>query len=139
MVPDEPVLTATAGFQQIEVSWPAVDGAERYELWAWDGAWTQLDGGTLTATSHVHDPPDHWQDLLLPGPRRQFRRRHERLVRTGQHHRPYNAQHLRADQLQRGPRQRTGHAHMGGPHQLWPARPSRSYQYRYVEDGGTLR
>ena len=37
MVPDEPVLTATAGFQQITVSWPAVDGAERYELWAWDG------------------------------------------------------------------------------------------------------
>ena len=25
MVPDAPVLTATAGFQQIEVSWPAVD------------------------------------------------------------------------------------------------------------------
>ena len=55
MVPDAPVLTATAGFQQITVSWPAVTGATRYELWAWLGSWSQLDGGTLTATSHVHD------------------------------------------------------------------------------------
>ena len=31
-----------------------MDGAERYELWAWDGAWTQLDGGTLTDNSYVH-------------------------------------------------------------------------------------
>ena len=57
MVPDEPVLTATAGFQQIEVSWPAVTGADRYELWAWDGAWTALHVGAfapLTATTHVH-------------------------------------------------------------------------------------
>ena len=54
MVPDEPVLTATAGYQQITVSWPAVTGATRYELWAWLGSWSQLDGGTLTATSHVH-------------------------------------------------------------------------------------
>ena len=46
MVPDEPVLTATAGFQQITVEWPAVTGATRYELWAWAGAWTQLDGGS---------------------------------------------------------------------------------------------
>ena len=55
MVPDAPVLTATAGFQQITVSWPAVTGATRYELWAWLGSWSQLDGGTLTDTSHVHD------------------------------------------------------------------------------------
>ena len=55
MVPDEPVLTATAGYQQITVSWPAVDGATRYELWAWLGSWTQVDGGALTATSYVHD------------------------------------------------------------------------------------
>ena len=57
MVPDEPVLTATAGFQQITVEWPAVDGAERYELWAWDGAWTALHVGAfapLAATTHVH-------------------------------------------------------------------------------------
>ena len=58
MVPDEPVLTATGGYQQITVSWPAVTGATRYELWAWLGSWTQLDGGAadpLTATSYVHD------------------------------------------------------------------------------------
>ena len=57
MVPDEPVLTATAGYQQITVSWPAVTGAERYELWAWDGAWKALHVGPfapLTATTHVH-------------------------------------------------------------------------------------
>ena len=57
MVPDEPVLTPTAGFQQITVSWPAVTGAERYELWAWDGAWTALHVGAfdpLAATTHVH-------------------------------------------------------------------------------------
>ena len=30
-------------------------GAARYELWAWLGSWTQIDGGALTATSYVHD------------------------------------------------------------------------------------
>ena len=57
MVPDEPVLTATAGFQQITVSWPPVTGATRYELWAWAGSWDQLDGGSavpLIANSYVH-------------------------------------------------------------------------------------
>ena len=37
--PDRPELTATAGYEQITVSWPPVTGAARYELWAWDGAW----------------------------------------------------------------------------------------------------
>ena len=58
MVPDEPALTATAGYQQITVSWPPVTGAARYELWAWLGSWTQLDGGAvdpLTDNSYVHD------------------------------------------------------------------------------------
>ncbi len=57
MVPDEPVLTATAGFQQITVSWPSVTGATRYELWAWDGNWDRLDGGSadpLTDNFYVH-------------------------------------------------------------------------------------
>ena len=55
--PDAPALTATAGFEQITVSWPTVTGAERYELWAWDGAWSALHVGPfdpLTATSHTH-------------------------------------------------------------------------------------
>ena len=57
MVPDEPVLTATAGYQQIRVSWPPVTGATRYELWAWAGSWEQLDGGSadpLIANFYVH-------------------------------------------------------------------------------------
>ena len=57
MVPDKPVLSATAGYQQIRVSWLAVTGATRYELWAWDGAWTALHIGAshpLIATFHVH-------------------------------------------------------------------------------------
>ncbi len=55
--PARPVLTATAGYQQITVSWPAVPGTARYELWAWDNSWTRLDGGAttpLTATSYTH-------------------------------------------------------------------------------------
>ncbi len=54
--PDRPELTATAGYEQITVSWAEVTGAARYELWAWDGAWAQLDGGSdvpLTATSYT--------------------------------------------------------------------------------------
>ena len=54
--PDRPVLTATAGYEQITVSWAEVTGAARYELWAWDGAWEQLDGGAavpLSATTHT--------------------------------------------------------------------------------------
>ena len=57
MVPDEPVLTATASYQQIRVSWPPVTGATRYELWAWAGSWEQLDGGSadpLIANFYVH-------------------------------------------------------------------------------------
>jgi len=52
--PARPVLTATPGYMQITVSWPPVTGAATYELWAWDGAWTRLDDGTLTAMSYVH-------------------------------------------------------------------------------------
>lgn len=52
--PARPVLTATPGYLQITVSWPAVPGASTYELWAWDNSWTRLDDGTLSATSHTH-------------------------------------------------------------------------------------
>ena len=54
MVPDAPALTTTPGYQQIMVEWPPVTDATRYELWAWLGSWTQVDGGALTATSYVH-------------------------------------------------------------------------------------
>jgi len=52
--PARPVLTATPGYLQITVSWPAVAGAATYELWAWDQSWTRLDDGTLSATSYTH-------------------------------------------------------------------------------------
>ena len=56
MAPDAPSLTATAGYLQITVSWPAVTGAARYELWAWDGSWTALhtDAAPITGTSYTH-------------------------------------------------------------------------------------
>ena len=50
------MLTATAGYLQITVSWPAVATATSYEIWAWDGTWTQLmnNGAAITGTSHTH-------------------------------------------------------------------------------------
>ena len=54
--PDRPELTATAGYEQITVSWAEVTGAARYELWAWDDAWAQLHGGAadpLLATTYT--------------------------------------------------------------------------------------
>ena len=56
MAPDAPSLTATAGYLQITVSWPAVTGAARYELWAWDGSWTALhtDADPIIGTSYPH-------------------------------------------------------------------------------------
>ena len=54
--PARPVLTATPGYLQITVSWTAVAGAARYELWAWDNSWTRLDSATnqITGTSYTH-------------------------------------------------------------------------------------
>ena len=54
--PARPVLTATAGYLQITVSWPQVATATSYEIWAWDGTWTQLmnNGAAITGTSHTH-------------------------------------------------------------------------------------
>ena len=53
-----PVLTVTAaGENTVELSWNAVSGAVRYELWAWTRAdgWEQLDEGDLTGTSYTHN------------------------------------------------------------------------------------
>ena len=55
--PGRPALTPTAGYEQITISWDAVATAARYELWAWDGSWEQLDGGAsdpLTALTYTH-------------------------------------------------------------------------------------
>ena len=54
---DAPALTAEAGEGAIELSWDAVSGAVRYELWTWwDDAvgWHQLDDGDLTGTTFSH-------------------------------------------------------------------------------------
>lgn len=53
---DAPALTAEAGESAIELSWTAVSGAARYELWAWStaGGWQRLDEGNLTGTSFRH-------------------------------------------------------------------------------------
>ena len=56
---DPPVLSATAGVNQITVSWPAITGASTYEIWARtaDSDWSQVDGGSLSgaSTSFTHD------------------------------------------------------------------------------------
>ena len=54
---DAPALTAQAGAGAVELSWNAVDGAVRYELWSWrDEAtgWQQIGGDDLTETSYTH-------------------------------------------------------------------------------------
>ncbi len=55
--PPVPALNAQAGAGQVTLTWDAVAGAVRYELWAWwdaETGWQQLDGGSLTATTHTH-------------------------------------------------------------------------------------
>ncbi len=51
-----PNLTATPGVRQNTLSWDAVTGAAKYELWAWeDGVeWYRLDDGSLTDTTYNH-------------------------------------------------------------------------------------
>ena len=54
---DAPELTAEAGEDAIALSWTAVSGAARYELWAWwdsDTDWIQLDDSGLTGTTFSH-------------------------------------------------------------------------------------
>ena len=59
-VPDAPTLTAQrSGASTINLSWNAVNGAVRYELYAWDAddGWARLDGGEtnpLTAITYAH-------------------------------------------------------------------------------------
>ena len=51
-----PMLSAKAGNSAIELRWPQVAGAARYELWSWTeaGGWQQLDDGALTGNTHSH-------------------------------------------------------------------------------------
>ena len=53
-VPDAPTLTAQrSGASTINLSWNAVNGAVRYELYAWDAddGWARLDGGEANPLS----------------------------------------------------------------------------------------
>ena len=49
-----PALTAEAAESAVEVSWTAVGGAARYDLWVWDSVneWRRLDEGDLTGTTY---------------------------------------------------------------------------------------
>ena len=51
-----PNLTATPGVRQNTLSWDAVSGAAKYELWAWEESadWYRLDDGSLTDTTYNH-------------------------------------------------------------------------------------
>jgi len=54
---DAPELTAEARGDAIALSWTAVSGAARYELWAWWDSeidWYQLDDGEMTGTTFRH-------------------------------------------------------------------------------------
>lgn len=51
------VSTSTSGADSIVVSWNAVTGAAKYELWAWQNSevgWQRLDDGGLTGTQYSH-------------------------------------------------------------------------------------
>ena len=52
-----PALTAKAVEDAIELSWGAVDGATRYDLWVWrdsDVGWQRLDDGNLSSLTYTH-------------------------------------------------------------------------------------
>ena len=51
-----PALAARVAQSAVELSWTAVQGAARYELWVWDSVndWQQIGGNTLTGTSYTH-------------------------------------------------------------------------------------
>ncbi len=51
-----PTLTARDTGGAVDLSWDAVTGAVRYELWYWTGqaGWNQIGGDNLTATTYTH-------------------------------------------------------------------------------------
>ena len=54
--PSAPTLTAEASGSSVELSWNAVTGATRYELWTWTSAngWRNIGGDSLTGTTYTH-------------------------------------------------------------------------------------
>ena len=51
-----PLLIAAAAQSSVVLSWRAVAGAARYELWVWDSVneWQQLGGDNLSGTAYTH-------------------------------------------------------------------------------------
>ncbi len=51
-----PLLIAAAAQSSVVLSWRAVAGAVRYELWVWDSVneWQQLGGDNLSGTAYTH-------------------------------------------------------------------------------------
>ena len=72
----KPVLTAAAGQNAVDLTWPEVTGADRYELWTWTsaGGWQQLDDGALTAASYSHTDIAVGTTYYYAHPRPQHRR-----------------------------------------------------------------
>ena len=67
-----PELSAQAAEGAIELSWTAVTGAARYELWTWWNAetgWQQIGGDDLTGTTFSHTGLCRRRHLLLPDAR----------------------------------------------------------------------
>ena len=54
-----PELTAeVVDATTVELSWPPVEGAARYEVWAWDNeddGWYDIGGDNLTGTTYTHE------------------------------------------------------------------------------------
>ena len=85
-----PVLNAQPAPAAIQLSWPEVPGAQRYQLISWwDAAtgWQPVGGDNLTAHNLPPHRPYGRNHLLLPGARPQCRRRARSLVAATLRHR----------------------------------------------------
>ena len=51
-----PTLSAQAGENGVNLSWTSVQGATRYQLWAWNSVddWQEIGGDSLTGTTFTH-------------------------------------------------------------------------------------
>ena len=80
-----PGLTAQAGEGVVHLSWNAVPGAVRYELWTFTaaGGRQRLDDGSLTETTFTHENVEVGTTYHYTAPRRGPRRRSECLARMG--------------------------------------------------------
>ena len=51
-----PTLSAQTGENGVDLSWTSVQGATRYQLWAWNSVddWQEIGGDSLTSTTFTH-------------------------------------------------------------------------------------